>query len=268
MPDVQLDVPRDTAPELVRLGAVHAGIVAVPVFVMVALVVALASGNVAVAVVVGIVVALAAGVAATVVRSRGADDRVVAMVGTRPIGSGDDPRLAGLADNVAMAVGVATPRLFLIDSPNRNALSWGDGTGPVCVALTTGLVGSADRIQLEAVLARQLTVARAGCADVVTIATVLFGSLTQGRLAAVVASLTQRGVDDRSVVRADLDGARATRYPPGLVAALELVHAGPTAVASVPVTMSGLCLVAPDDRIGPFSVHPGVEDRIDLLRQI
>ncbi len=70
------------------------------------------------------------------------------------------------------------------------------------------------------------------------------------------------------MVTADLDGVRATRYPPGLVAALEKIRGTSTAMPTVPPTLSVLCFAAPTDGDGGFAVHPPVEDRIDLLREI
>jgi heat shock protein HtpX len=268
VPDVQLATVRDTTPDLLRLAAVHAGAVAVPVAVIAAVVLAPVTGSVIVALVVGVVLAVVAGVAVTAVRLRDADDRIVRRIGARPLRDVDHPRLAGLAQNVAMAVGIAEPRLFVVDSPGRNALSWCDARGPVCLAFTTGLLDAADRIELEALLGRQLVIARDGTAEIVTVASALFAPFADGPFAGRVAAVVNRAVDDRSVVRADLDGVRATRYPPGMVAGLELVRAGSTAMAGVPPVLTGLCLAAPVDEPGPFAVHPPLADRIDLLREL
>lgn len=257
-PDIRT-AARDTTPELVRLVVIHAALVAVPVLVV---------GLVLIPAAVAVLVAVLAGAAVTALRLRGLGDRIVTAVGAVPVPEGDRPRLRSVVESAAMAVGVSEPRLYVIDSPACNAVTWGDGTGPISTAFTTGLLDAVDRLELEAVVGRQLTVAKDPSIDVVTVATVLFGPLARGPFADVVAALVHRTVDDRCVVVADLEGARATRYPPGLVAALERVAAGTSVVAGVPAPLGVLCFAAVHGHDGPFEVHPPIEDRIDLLREI
>lgn len=269
VPDVSphgLHVPltRDTAPDLVRLVAVHAALVGVPVLLVGAVVLGIGLG--AVGVVLALVLAVVAGGAVTGLRLRGVDDRIGTALGARPAPPEEFTRLHGLIDNVAMAVGVAPPALFVVDSPERNAVTWGDGRAPLRVAFTTGLLDAVDRIQLEALVGRQLAVARDGSVDVLTVASVLFGSV--GALDGPVARIAHRAADVRSVVRADIEGVRATGYPPGLVWALEVVASGSSRLPGVPRALTGACLAAPRPDAGAFDVHPPVEDRIDLLREI
>ena len=265
--DIRVSNARDTTPDLGRVVALHGAVVAVPVFLVVLVLVSLLAGNALVGLVVALVLAIAAGAAATAVRLRDVDERVAGMLGARPAPAGDHPRLHGLAENVAMAVGVAIPRLFVIESPTRNAVTWGDGRGPACAAFTTGLLDAVDRVQLEALLGRQLVVTRDGSVDVLTVAAALFDSLP-GVLDGPVSSIVHHAIDDRAVVGADLEGVRATCYPPGMVSALEVVRSGDTSLPAVPRALSGACLAAPDTGTGPFAIHPPLADRIDLLREI
>ena len=264
--DIRVSTARDTAPDLGRIVALHAAVIGVPVFVVV-----LVLGSLALGVVLGVLLALvlaaAAGGAVTALRLRDVDERVAGMLGAEPTAASDHPRLHGLAENVAMAVGVAIPRLFVIDTPARNAVTWGDGRGPACAAFTTGLLAAVDRVQLEALLGRQLVVTRDGSVDVLTVAAALFDPLP-GALDGPVSSIVHHAIDDRAVVGADLEGVRATCYPPGMVAALEVVRTGDTSLPQVPRALSGACLAAPDAGTGPFAIHPPLADRIDLLREI
>lgn len=263
-PGVHAPAGRDTSPDLLRLFVLHGVLVAVPVLVVAGLVLGLLLG--ALGVILAAVVAVAVGAGVTAARLRDVDDRVASAVGARPATAEEFPRLHSLAENVAMAVGVAPPALFVIDAAERNALTWGDGRRPLCTAFTSGLLDAVDRIQLEALLGRQLAVARDGSVDVLTVAATLFSKLRA--LDAPVASVARHAIDDRAVIEADLEGVRATGYPPGLVAALEVVRAGSPALASVPRALVGACLAAPDDVPGPFAVHPPLADRIDLLREM
>jgi Zn-dependent protease with chaperone function len=265
--DIRVATPRDTAPDLARVVALHAAVVAVPLLLVFLILFSLVLGSVLAGVLIGVVLALAAGAAATALRLRDVDEGVRVALGARPVTASEHPRLHGLAENVAMAVGVGMPRLFVIETPARNAVTWGDGRGPACAAFTTGLLDAVDRIQLEALLGRQLVVTRDGSVDVLTVAAALFDRLP-GFLDAPVASIVHHAIDDRAVVGADLEGVRATCYPPGMVAAFEVVRSGDTAVPGVPRALSGACLAAPDAAEGAFAVHPPLADRIDLLREI
>lgn len=259
MPDVRTDTESETTGEVVRLLVLHAAVIAIPVLVVTVLVLP---------VIVAVLLAVAIGAGTTMLRLRGIDARLASAIGARPLGGGEHARLESVTESVAMAVGVAPPVLHVIESPSVNAVAWGSGTGPARCAFTTGLLDSMDRVQLEAVVGHQLAVVRGGGLDVVTIGTALLGPLAKGPFEAAVASFVHRTVRARSVVVADLEGARATRYPPGLVAALEQSRDAPTDLAAVPPTLSVLCFAAPDHRPGPFNVHPPIEDRIDLLREI
>lgn len=258
MTDVRTSTERDTS-GVVTFVAVHAAVVAVVVLLVAALVVPVLAA---------VLLAVVVGAAVTALRLRGIDDRIASAIGARALDPGDRPRLESVAESVAMAVGIPLPALLVIDDPARNAVVWGAGAGPVRCAFTVGLLDAVDRVQLEAVVGHQFALARDGCPERVTVGAALFGVVAKGPLEGPIASAVHRTVPDRSVVFADLEGVRATRYPPGLVAALATVRAGSTHVPALPAALSVLCFAAPDGAPGPFSVHPPVEDRIDLLREI
>lgn len=243
---------------LVRLAALHAAIVAAPVL-LVALLLRLW--------IIALPLAVVVGAAVTAIRLRGVDDRIARTIGARPVDEDEVPRLAGLTETVAMAAGVAVPRLHVIDSPSVNAVNWGMGNGPCCLAVTTGLLKVADPVSLEAAVGHHLGRANARSLEVTTLAAALFGPFAKGPLTGPVVALVQ-GDEERSVVMADLDGVRATRYPPGMVGLLETLRTHDSRLDTVPPALASLCLAAPHDGAGPFAVHPPVDDRIDLLREI
>lgn len=256
---------RDTTTDLLRLVVLHAGLVAIPVLVVAGAVLAVLVGP-APGLLVAVALAALAGAGVTALRLRDVDDRIARAIGARPAPPEEFRRLHGLLDSVAMAVGVAVPEPYVVDRPERNAITWGDGRRPLQVAFTTGLLESVDRIQLEALIGRQLAVGRDGSVDVLTVAAALFEPF--GALDRPVSGVASRAIDDRAVVRADLEGVRATAYPPGLVAALEVVEAATSHLPGVPRALTGACLASPGTGSGAFGVHPTLEDRVDLLREI
>jgi Zn-dependent protease with chaperone function len=260
---VATDTPtaREPSTEVLRVAGAHALVVAVPVLLLGLLLLPLWLAP---------VVAVAVAVAVTALRCRNMDARVGAALGARPIDPADAPRLAGVADSASMAVGVASPRLHVLDDPARNAVVWGSGAGPASIALTSGLLEAAERIELEGIVARLLTDVREGVIEAPTAATALFGALAGGPLSGLVASLARADEDERRVVVADMAAARATQYPPGAVAALERVREGSTGVARSPRPLQALWYAAPAESAAgdAFAVHPPLADRIDLLREL
>jgi len=263
---VASDTTHDPTSDLVRILLVHAAVVAVPVLVIGLVVLALVGLPVWLAPLVAVVVA----VAVTALRARGVDERIADSLGARPVPDDEVPRLAAVLAQTAMAVGVTPPALHVIDDPARNAVVWGSGRGSASIAVTGGMLDAAERIELEAVVAHLLADVRDGLVEAPTVATALFRRFTSGPLGGIVAGLAGAGADDRRIVVADLEGARATRYPPGFVAALERVGNGASGVARSPRSMQALWFAAPcepatDD---PFHAHPPLVDRIDLLREL
>jgi heat shock protein HtpX len=256
-----LSTAREPAVDLSRVAVVHAVLVAVPV-----LVVGLVLGPIWLAALVAIVV----GVVVTALRCRDIDRRVGDALGARAVDAADVPRLAGVVDSTSMAVGVAAPNTHVIDDPARNAVAWGSGTGAASIAVTTGLLDAAERIELEAVIAHLLADVRDGMVEAPTAAAALFGPLAAGPLSGLVASLARAGEDERRVVVADMAAARATQYPPGAVAALERVRDGSSRVARSPRPLQALWFAAPSEPAAddPFAAHPSLADRIDLLREL
>lgn len=243
---------------MTRLVVIHAALVAVPV-----LVVLLALGLWVLAVPAALVV----GAGVTLWRTRGIDRRLARTIGARPVDADEVPRLAGLAEAMAMTVGEPVPHLWLIESESANALSWGVANGPSNLAVTTGLLEGTDRIGLEAVVGHQLGVVHSRAVEVVTLAAALFGPVARGPLAPLVARVVGADVHQQ-VERADVAGALTTRYPPAMVKVLESLRTAPTRLEQVPPALTGLCFAAPRDAASRFSVHPPIDDRIDLLREI
>jgi heat shock protein HtpX len=253
--------PREPAADLLRVAAVHAALVALPVLVVGLLVLPpwLAP-----------IVAVVVAVAVTALRCRDIDGSVGTALGARAVEGTEVARLAGVVDSTSMALGVATPRLHVIDESTCNAVVWGSGTGPASIAVTSGLLAHVERIELEGVVAHLLADVRDGMVEAPTATTALFGGLAGGPLSGLVAWLARAGEDERRIVVADMAAARATQYPPGAVAALERVRQCSTGVARSPRPLQALWYAAPsepaaDDR---FAAHPPLADRIDLLREL
>ena len=132
-------------------------------------------------------------------------------------------RLANLVESVALAVGIPEPALRVRQDPAPNALVTGRSPRHATLVVTSGLLDRLDRLALEAVVAQQLSLIRDGTTRRRDVAVAVLG--TSGQLVPPLRRLAARAA---AVERgADVAAVTVTRYPPGLLSALEAVTAGP-----------------------------------------
>lgn len=223
-------------------------------------------------------------------------------------------RFHNLADGLCIANGLAKPRLYVIEDPAPNAMAVGLDPRNGSIALTTGLLESMNRVELEGVVAHQLARIRSHETAVGTLSVVVVGALpllaelalrrrwwNGGRVpregdqperpnvvaalgpvlalsGPVVARLMRLAVGARRETFADLAACQITRYPPGLLAALEKMKSDCTVTHSATAATAHLWMAEPLAGVGdagrlgrfhsPFSTHPPIGDRIDILREL
>jgi heat shock protein HtpX len=184
------------------------------------------------------------------------DHRVLAHVGGRDADAQRDARLFNLVEGLSIGAGVRQPRLRVVDSPGLNALAFGSTTGRAVLGVTTGLLSELDRVELEGVLAEELSQIRR---NETVPATVLVATFGLGRRAAIPA--------DRDA-RADQAAVALTRYPPGLAAALEKIEAKGPGVENQPAYMAHLWLADPRTPAPAERGRLPLRERIEALREL
>jgi hypothetical protein len=235
------DVGGSGAPLLVvgSVGAAAGLVLAVPVLLLLGPVAALL---VFVAVGVAVAVACWVGAGALVLRLAGGGAPSLTEVGPA--------RLANLVESVATGVGVPEPALRVVDDAAPNALVTGRDSRRATLVVTSGLLERLDRLALEAVVAQQLSIIRAGTTHRRDVAVAVLGSLGQ-----VLPPLRRMAAGAAADGAADNAAIGVTRYPPGLLAALAAVADGPE-VRSSPV-------IAP-----LWFAPPGAADQLALRLEI
>jgi heat shock protein HtpX len=243
------------------------GLVLAVVPVVLALLVGLLSRNILVALLV--LLAVAAGIgfwAWTTVSGYGA--ALVGRPGSAPIVEEAQPRLHNLVDGLCVANGVAKPALIGVAGPGCNIAAITVGVGAsstTALVVSEPLLATLSRIELEGVVAQQLSQFQDGSSSLATLAAAIgtmpvVGSLLAGRLAAAAEP-------DRQVL-ADLAGVRMTRYPPGLASALETLAAGSTEIATADAATASLWLADPlAARSATEDDPPSLEVRAAMLRE-
>jgi heat shock protein HtpX len=195
-------------------------------------------------------------------------DRIVLRVSrAKPAGEQEYPKLHNLMEGLAIAAGIPKPDLYVIPEPAPNAFATGRDPEHASVAVTQGLIDMLNRVELEGVLAHELSHVKNRDMLVNTLAATLvgvvvllagwmrwgmfWGGMGRGRdrgggggsnpaaivflilavvaivLAPLAAQLIRFAVSRRREFLADADGALLSRYPPGLASALRKIGAAP-----------------------------------------
>ena len=182
---------------------------------------------------------------------------VLRAIGATPLEPSEAPRLANLVMSLCASHGITEPALHVLNSEALDAAVVGRPNDTHLV-VTSGALGHLDRVELEAVVARELAQLGEGFHAATNLAAV---SVLLGPLAAKV---RLRQLDPRGLALLDLQGVQMTRYPPALASALEKAAARHP-VAVTPAT-EHLWMVGNTDSTRTAQVTIG--DRVDVLREL
>jgi heat shock protein HtpX len=195
-----------------------------------------------------------------------------ALVARLPEGAVDhetDARLHNLTEGLCLAHGVTRPtiRVLAFDTRNAATVVLGEQDREVVLLVTEGLLNALSRIELEGILAQQLSHVRDGD---VALSTFVAAVASVPLIGPVLGRRAGACLDPHLETGADLAGAGMTRYPPGLAAALERLQDQAGAVPGVPATAAHLWVVDPlaDGETEPFVPHPPLADRIEVLGEL
>ena len=193
-----------------------------------------------------------------------ADRVVLSLSHARPVSPDEEPRYHNLVEGLCVSAGLPKPELYLIDDDAPNSFATGRSPAHAAIVVTTGLLQKLSRMELEGILAHELSHIRSNDTLVTSLGTALVGLplLPAGPLAGrLLASLVGRGRERD----ADIGGVTLTRYPPGLAAALEKVRRNGPSTMSASRATAHLWISSPlDADDGPTRL----EARIAALRDM
>src|SRR6478735_1914130 len=186
------------------------------------------------------------------------DSIALAATRAKPADGPEYRRYHNLVEGLCIAAGLPKPRLYVVDDPAPNAFATGRNPKHAAIAVTTGLLAIMNRVELEGVLAHELSHVRNYDILVSTVAVTAVGAVALmadlglrfmwfgGRsdrrdnndsgplglilvilafalliLAPFAAQLMQFAMSRRRELLADVSGVQLTRYPPGLISALK-----------------------------------------------
>jgi heat shock protein HtpX len=232
---------------------------------------------------------------------------VIAAAGARPANpqNRDEKILIYKVEEMALAAGLPTPKVYVQDSRDINAFATGHKPQDSIICATTGAIQQLNKEELEGVIGHEMSHIRNRDILVMTVTVGVVGAIAliaeialrmifwggAGRgnsnrkgegglivlaiaiifiiLAPIFSRLTYLWISRKREYLADADGAYLTRNPEGLAKALEKIK------ADLPDDPKGSKTVAPLYIANPFkrahrdsvwSTHPPIDERIRRLR--
>lgn len=186
------------------------------------------------------------------------DKMVLSISGAKEISESDNQYLHRLVENLCIGAGLPKPKIYVIPDTAMNAFATGRDPEHAAICFTTGIIDRLDKIELEGVIAHELS--HIGNFDIrlMTIVSVLVGTVvlvgdivTRGVfygssssrkkesgangililvgllfivLSPIIATLIKLAVSRNREYLADATAALLTRYPEGLASALEKLN--------------------------------------------
>ncbi len=260
--------------------------------------------------VVGIVIVAVIVIVSSTVSYFNSDKAALAISHAKPADPHQYARLYNLIEGLCIASGLPKPRLYIIEDEAPNAFATGRNPKHAAIAVTTGLLEKMNRVELEAVLAHELSHIRNYDILVMTLTVTMVGIIALlsdfflrfmffggGRdddnnnnplafvfmivgfilliFAPIIAYVMQSAVSRRREFLADASGVQLTRYPPGLISALEKLKGDTTVIHSASKATAHLWIEEPlekETRKGQnrlnhlFDTHPPLDERIRALQ--
>lgn len=186
------------------------------------------------------------------------DKIVLASVGAKPIAKEDNPELYNIVENLCIGDGLPMPKIYMMDTDAPNAFATGRDPKHAVVCVTRGILQRLNRVELEGVIAHELSHVKNFDIRLMGIVAILVGfvailanifmnqlwwggfsrddrennnaqyifiliGIALAILSPIAATLIQLAISRKREYLADASGALLTRYPEGLANALEKI---------------------------------------------
>ena len=228
-----------------------------------------------------------------------ADKIALAVSRARPAPPEQYQRLHNLVEGLCIAGGLPKPGVYIIDDPAPNAFATGRNPNHAAIAVTTGLLEKLNRVELEGVVAHELSHIRNYDILVSTLAVVMVGAVALmadltirmmwwngGRVARrgdqantnnplayagivmlivapIIAKIMQATISRSRETLADVSACQLTRYPPGLISTLEKLKDDTTVTHSASTATAHLWIEQPMSGVGDDGKLGGIHRLFD-----
>lgn len=207
------------------------------------------------------------------------DKLVLAMTKAKPIKEADNRELFHIVENLCIASGLPMPKIYVMPEAQPNAFATGRDYKHSVLVVTAGLLQRLNKIEIEGVIAHELSHIKNKDMLLQTVIVVLAGvvailadfflrmsvfgglrsdnddskagaimmvlTLVAAILAPIAATLIQLAISRKREFLADASGALLTRYPEGLASALEKIATDPTPMRNANNSTAHLFISSP-----------------------
>lgn len=228
------------------------------------------------------------------------DKIVLSMNGARPANRKEFFDFYTVTENLSMAANIPVPKIYVVESSAMNAFATGRDPNHAVICATTGLLSRMNRTELEGVVAHELSHVKNYDIRLMTIVSILIGTLSilinmsyNARFfgnkdddnrssgifaiigivmiifAPIIAQLIQLAISRRREYFADASAVMITRQPSGLISALQKLESDTTIFDQASTATASLYISNPfkNNKVASlFSTHPPIQDRIKALQ--
>jgi len=236
------------------------------------------------------------------------DKMILGLSRAKQISKTDNPRLFNTVENLCLAAGLPTPKIYIINDNSPNAFATGRDPKNAVICVTTGILEKLNKVELEGVISHELSHIKNYDIRLMGIVTILVGfiailadfflrslwirnyddedrksaqnyllliGLVFALLSPIIATLIQLAVSRKREFLADASGVLLTRYPEGLASALEKISKDPNPLKTANNATAHLFIANPFKNKSVenwlsnlFNTHPPIEERIRILRSM
>ncbi len=219
----------------------------------------------------------------------------------------DYPYLFNSVEGLSIAAGIPMPKVYVIDDPSPNAFATGRDPKHSTIAVTKGLLDTMNRLELEGVLAHEISHIKNYDIRYMTLVMVMIGLIGilsnmmvrmfwygRGRrdqhggrgsgaivligilfaiIAPIIAQMVRFAISRKREYMADASGAMLTRYPQGLADALKKISSSNIPMTKANPDTAPLYISDPFTETREFfsnlfTTHPPIKDRIKTLESM
>jgi len=234
------------------------------------------------------------------------DKVVLSMSHARPADEKEHLFLLNTVEGLSIAAGLPKPKVYVIEDEAINAFATGRNPKNSSIAVTTGALRKLNRVELEGVIAHEMSHVKNYDIRLATLAVVMVGFVAilgdllfrgmlfgaTGRrdedrgnagavimivgilfaiLAPIAVKLLQLALSRKREYLADATGALLTRHPAGLASALEKIGHDTNQLKTASEATATLYIANPFKNVSAsrlLSTHPPLEDRIARLHKM
>ena len=224
---------------------------------------------------------------------------VLYMSGAKPVSREIAPGFYAAVETISITAGLPMPKLYIIDDESPNAFAAGTNPEKSIICATTGLLNIMNKSELEAVVAHEMShiknydirvsMAAVALTSVIELISelvlrffiwsdddndnrnpliVVLGLLFV-MISPLLALVTRLAISRQREFLADATAVLLTRYPEGMISALQKLKNNGKPLRKQNSTTANLFIVNPMKRSffqNLFSTHPSIDDRISRLK--